>query len=175
MPCDSSGQDLVNSFALVTYIPDPLGKFLDDLRRELIPACVPHAHVTILPPRPLCAAREDAIEAIRLLIPDFSPFEIRAGETLIFPVSDVVQMYRALNTGHLRFQELFPYHPHITLAQNLTHDQAVELAAIARRRWSEYKFQRGFQVESLSFVQSTVRNLWVDLEHFQLEPASVRG
>ena len=52
MLCDSSGQDVVNSFSLVAYIPDPLRKFLDDLRRELVPGCVPNAHVTILPPRP---------------------------------------------------------------------------------------------------------------------------
>jgi len=27
----------LNVFALVIYIPDPLGRFLDDLRRELVP------------------------------------------------------------------------------------------------------------------------------------------
>ena len=41
----------MNQFALVIYIPDPLGRFLDDLRRELAPDCVPHAHVSVLPPQ----------------------------------------------------------------------------------------------------------------------------
>src|SRR5229473_6849924 len=109
MLCDPSGQDLVNSFALVAYIPDPLRKFLDELRRELVPGCVPHAHVTILPPRPLSDTPEAAIEAVRSRIPDFSPFEIEVGEVAVFPVSDVVyltlkkgsrellRMYQALN------------------------------------------------------------------------------
>jgi hypothetical protein len=43
----------LNVFALVIYIGDPLGRFLDDLRRELSPQCNPHAHVSVLPPRPL--------------------------------------------------------------------------------------------------------------------------
>src|SRR6266850_7332122 len=113
MLCDPSGQDLVNSFALVAYIPDPLRKFLDDLRRELVPGCVPAAHVTILPPRPLSDTPREAIETIRARIPDFSPFEIETGEVEVFPVSDVVylslkkgakhllQMHPALNLGPL--------------------------------------------------------------------------
>src|SRR5439155_16619979 len=90
MLCDPTGQDLVDSFALVSYIPDPLHRFLDDLRRELVPACVPHAHVTILPPRPLSGTSEAAIETIRARICDFSPFEIEAGDVVVFPVSDVI-------------------------------------------------------------------------------------
>ena len=32
------GAERMNLFALVVYIPDPLAKFLDDLREELVPA-----------------------------------------------------------------------------------------------------------------------------------------
>ena len=173
----------MGTFALVAYIPDPLRKFLDDLRRELVPGCVPAAHVTILPPRPLLDTPQKAIETLRARIPDFSPFEIETGEVEVFPVSDVVylslkkgakqllQMHPALNVGPLKYQEPFPYHPHITLAQNLTHDQSIELAAIARQRWSEYPYTRVFPVESRVFVQNTVGTLWADLANFQLEPA----
>src|SRR5437667_407324 len=183
MLCDPSGQALVGTFALVAYIPDPLRRFLDDLRRELVPGCAPAAHVTILPPRPLSGTPQEAIDTIRARIPDFSPFEIETGEVVVFPISDVVylsikeghkrllQMHPALNLGPLKYQEPFPYHPHITLAQNLTHDQSIELAALARRRWSEYTYSRVFPVESLAFVQNTVGNLWADLAHFQLDPA----
>ena len=183
MPCQSNGEDLVNCFSLVTYIPDPLRKFLDDLRRELVPGCVPAAHLTILPPRPLSGTTAEAIETISSRISDFSPFEIETGEVLVFPISDVVYlsikegsnellpMYKSLNVGPLEYQEPFPYHPHITLAQGLTRALSVELAAVARRRWSAYAYQRVFPVESLAFVQNTTRNLWVDLAHFQLHPA----
>jgi 2'-5' RNA ligase len=186
MLSDPCGQGLVGTFALVTYIPDPLRKFLDDLRRELVPGCTPAAHVTILPPRPLSGTPEAAIETIRSRIHDFAPFEIETGDVAVFPVSDVVYLglkkgakellplHAALNVGPLKYQEPFPYHPHITLAQNLTHEQSVELAALARRRWSEYPYPRAFVVESLAFVQNTKRNLWIDLDHFQLAPAHVR-
>jgi 2'-5' RNA ligase len=183
MPCESGGGDVTNSFALVAYIPDPLRKFLDDLRQELVPGCLPRAHVTILPPRPLSGPPSAAIEMVRARIPDFSSFEVELGEVAVFDASDVVyieikegrdellQMHRALNTGPLKFDAQYPYHPHITLAQDLTHEQAAELAEIARRRWSEYRYSRVFPVESLVFVQNTSRNRWTDLAYFQLDPA----
>jgi 2'-5' RNA ligase len=185
--CESGGQDLINSFALVTYIPDPLGAFLDDLRRELVPGCVPHAHVTILPPRPLSATQQAAIEAVRSRIHDFAPFEIEAAQVEVFSGTDVIylslgqgrqellHMHQAMNVGALECKEPFAYHPHITLAQDLTHDQSVELAALARRRWSGYPYQRMFPVESMAFVQNSARKLWFDLARFELDHApSVR-
>jgi 2'-5' RNA ligase len=187
MLCESGEQDLINNFALVTYIPDPLGHFLDDLRRELVPGFVPHAHVTILPPRSLSATPQVAIEAVRSRIHDFAPFEIEAALVEVFSETDVVylrlgrgrrellQMHEAMNVGALACKEPHPYHPHITLAQDVTHEQSIELAALARRRWSEYPYQRMFLVESLAFVQSSVRKLWFDLAHFELDHApSVR-
>jgi 2'-5' RNA ligase len=178
---------LLNDFALVTYIPDPLARFLDDLRSELVPGFLPHAHVTVLPPRQLTAAPEAMIEAIRSHIYDFAPFEIQAGQVEVFDKTDVVfiglakgqdelrQMHGALNSGPLAANEPYPYHPHITLAQELTHEESVRLAGLARRRWSEYPYQRAFQVDSFAFVQSVGQNLWLDLARFELAPApSVR-
>jgi 2'-5' RNA ligase len=179
----NSGQDLVNNFALVTYLPDPLGKFLDDLRRELVPGCAPHAHVTILPPRPLSATPQVAIDTVRSLISEFAPFEIELGGVQVFPGTDVVylslgsghkdllHMHRVLNVGPLQHQEPYLYHPHITLAQDLTHPQSVELESLARRRWSEFPHRRAFKAESLVFVRNRARNLWIDLAHFHLDPA----
>lgn len=179
----TSGQDLLDSFALVTYLPDPLCSFLDNLRRELAPGCAPHAHVTILPPRPLAVTPEEAVAAMRSRISDFSAFEIKAGEVLIFAGSDVVylsikegrpellQMHRALNVGPLKHEGPYPYHPHITLAQDLTPQQSIELAAVAQRRWAEYSGPRVFSAEKLVFVQNTARHGWTDLAHFQLAPA----
>ena len=50
---DPAAWDRINSFALVSYIPEPLAGFLDRLRQELVPNCFLRAHVTILPPRPI--------------------------------------------------------------------------------------------------------------------------
>jgi 2'-5' RNA ligase len=180
---DCSGQDPVNNFALVTYLPAPLGKFLDDLRREMVPGCRPHAHVTILPPRPLSAAPKLAIDAARALLLDFAPFEIEIGQVQVFAATDVVylsigrghrelvHMHEVMNTGPLYYKEPFPYHPHITLAQDLTHEQSLELESLARRRWAEFTYQRAFTAELFAFVQNTGGNAWIDLAHFQLHPA----
>jgi 2'-5' RNA ligase len=186
MLCDPTGQDLVNSFALVAYIPAPLSTFLDDLRRELAPGCVPHAHVTILPPRPIAVPREEAIEFARARSIDFGAFEIELGPLELFDSTEVaylsvssgfkelVDMHEAFNTGPLWQTEPYVYHPHVTLAQDLEPGEYKGRADIARRAWEAYAGPRKFPVETITFVQATVKNLWVDLANFQLEGAPVR-
>jgi 2'-5' RNA ligase len=180
MVCQPNGAERINLFALVTYIPDPLGKFLDNLRKELVPGCVPHAHVTILPPRPLTSAAWQAEEQIRLATAEMAAFEIDAGDVEVFPVTDVVyigirsggvelrEMHGRLNRDHLSYQEPFRYHPHITLGQELPAGKAAEVADLAAQRWREYSGPRRFPVDMLSFVQSTANNLWVDLSNHPL-------
>ena len=51
--CHIPPEQRLNIYALVIYVPAPLGRFLDDLRRELVPTYKPRAHVSVLPPRPL--------------------------------------------------------------------------------------------------------------------------
>lgn len=170
----------VNQFALVIYIPDPMGRFLDDLRQEVVPSCVPHAHVTILPPRPLATDPLAARKAARSLIRDFPPFELEAGEIEIFRATDVIYIglarggdelrtvHEALNTGPLWFAEPFAYHPHITLAQGLSHNQVEPLYRTACRRWADYRGPRSFWAYTAAFVQNTSSNFWLDLEEVAL-------
>src|SRR5450756_2278998 len=66
----------LNVYALVIYIPDPLGRFLDDLRRGLVPECNPHAHVSVLPPRPLAVDWQEAGEQVRVCAGNWAPFDI---------------------------------------------------------------------------------------------------
>jgi 2'-5' RNA ligase len=170
-----SAWDRINSFALVSYIPEPLARFLDRLRQELVPNCFLRAHVTILPPRPILSSPEDAWEAIRTVAPEFSPFEIELTSVEVFPVSDVIyikvaagseelrRMHAAMNISGLYFQEAFPYHPHVTLAQDLKPDELDELASVARARWAEFSSSKKLCVEKIVFVQNTRRNQWLDL------------
>ena len=165
----------INSFALVSYIPDPLARFLDDLRRELVPSCFLHAHVTVLPPRPLQVSPAVSWDAICSAARNFKPFDLELGEIEIFPVSDVIfvgvragleslkVMHDALNREGLEYAEPFPYHPHVTVAQSLQPDQLDEFYDVARRRWREYGEARGFRVERVTFVQNTRRDVWLDL------------
>src|SRR5260370_19075453 len=89
--------DRINSFALVSYIPEPLAGFLDRLRQELVPNCFLRAHVTILPPRPISTSPETAWKVIKGIAPELSPFEVELTGVEVFPVSDVI--YIKLSTG----------------------------------------------------------------------------
>jgi len=172
--------DRINSFALVSYIPEPLAGFLDRLRQELVPNCFLRAHVTILPPRPIPASPEDAWKVIRETAPQLAPFDVELNGVDVFPVSDVIyiklsagseelrRMHAALNRNGLYFKEEFSYHPHITLAQDLKPDELDELSSVARARWAEFSFAKKFRVEKVVFVQNTRRNQWLDLGECQL-------
>jgi 2'-5' RNA ligase len=182
MLCTSRGGRTLSQFALVSYIPDPLGAFLDRLRLDLTPQCRPHAHVTILPPRPVsceCDLKQ-VTEALAHEGQLAHPFEVTLGDIEIFPVTNVIYLslasgesqvralFETLNCGQLEYEGPFPFHPHITVAQDLTGEQAAELAQVARERWKAYAGPRRFMVECLSFVQNVAPGMWVDLARIPL-------
>ena len=170
----------LNVYALVIYIPDPLGRFLDDLRRELVPGCNPHAHVSVLPPRSLAVDWQVAGEAVRSCASEWAPFEIRLGGIQRFPVTNVIyielalgadelhEMHGCMNHDALESPEPFEYHPHITLAQEIPLDDLEEIEELARRRWAEFRGSRAFVADRAAFVRNTMGNHWVDLAEFAL-------
>jgi 2'-5' RNA ligase len=166
----------INSFALISYIPEPLAGFLDSLRCELVPRCQARSHVTVLPPRPLCAGLpENAWQDLNDYLDDFPPFRVELNSIEIFEGSNVIylsvssgfrnleRMHEVLNKGPLQFCEPFVYHPHVTLAQQLLPEQVENAAALARRRWRDWSHSRSFMVDQLMFVQNTQENRWKDL------------
>ena len=187
MSKDPLYRDRINSYALVTYLGEPLAGFLDGLRRELVPNCFLRAHVTILPPRALPGSPAVAWDVIRAIAGQFSPFDIELADVDVFPVSDVIyiqfarggeildRMHEAMNIEGLTREEEFRYCPHVTLAQDLKSDEVDELVRVARERWAECPFPRSFRVEKISFVQNTRENQWVDLRECELgKPGATR-
>ena len=180
-------EERLNVFALVTYIPGPLGSFLDDLRRELVPGCNPHAHISLLPPRPLAVEWQLASGQVRTLMDSWAPFEVELTGIRIFPVTEVIyigvgsgaaelhRMHRAMNAGALEFQDPFPYHPHITLAQELPHEDVAAIHESATRRWLEFPGKRSFLTESAVFVQNSLSNCWIDLAEYSLGGSPVKS
>ncbi len=179
----TNGATRINSFALVTYIPEPLGSFLDGIRRELerdAPHC--RSHVTLLPPRPVSDAALACaeIEASLAAIPGFV---VEAGAAALFQTTSVVylavsagrdELIRAhdrLNAGVAAQVEAFPYCPHITLAQNLLPAEVEPALHLARLRWADYRGPRRFPVEALTFVQNTAGNRWVDVKEWAVARA----
>jgi 2'-5' RNA ligase len=167
---------------LVIYIPDPLGKFLDDLRRELVPHYDPRAHVSVLPPRPLVVENdwEAARDQARSLAELWAPFKLEATGIRVFPVTDVIylevgaggpelcRMHAAMDSERLAWQEPFPYHPHITLAQEIPHARVQEVREAAAARWKEFAGERWFVADRVTFVRNSNGDHWVDLAEFAL-------
>ncbi len=179
-------EEKLNIFALVIYIPGELGRFLDELRRELVPHYDPHAHVSVLPPRPLAVDWHVASEQVRSHTEGWAPFEIELTSLCVFPVTDVLylevgaggdelrRMHAEMNAGGLVFQEPFLYHPHITLAQEVPHEAVPGFMELTERRWAEYRGPRSFLAERAVFVQSTLDSRWIDLAEYFLGGVPVR-
>ncbi len=184
-PCRSLPGERLDVFALVIYVPDPLGRFLDDLRRDLVPLCDPHAHVSVLPPRQLPADWETAAEQARALTEKWAPFDLELTSVEIFPATGVIyieigrgaaelnRLHAAMNTGALEYPEPYSYHPHITVAQGVSGENVAAVAEEARRCWAEYRGPRVFRVERAVFVRNRMDNCWVDLAEYPLGAVAV--
>jgi 2'-5' RNA ligase len=176
----------VNCFALVSYIPGPLGRILDDLRRDLEPKTLaPRAHVTLLPPRALGSGITPAAAQSFLdrVLAEAAAIEIDLGEIKIFPVTNVVyvsldsgflqlkRLHERLNSGPMIDAEPFHYHPHVTLVQGLTGSEAEHVRQKATERWDLYRGPRQFSTDAFSFVQANSAKRWTDLAEYILAPA----
>ena len=173
---------LINSFALVGYLPEPLAGFVETLRREV------HtdqdddvrAHVTILPPRPLACLAEKAAAELELSVAQLHPFEVELQDVLVFPRSDVLylsigdvaeglaELHETLSRGRLRFLEYFEYHPHVTLAQFIPRADLMRAAEQSARQWKSYAGERRFLLDRVTLVQNTRQNHWRNLQEFLL-------
>jgi 2'-5' RNA ligase len=181
--CNGGGP--YNSFAVVGYVPEPAGEFINRLRREFEPDCAARAHVTILPPRPLRSSPEDAWRQLRESLSDFHAFHIELGEVKIFPDSDVIylsigagyqdleHMHKQLDRGLCCADEAWRYCPHITLARPAEGQDLAANFDLASRRWEEFRHPRDFTLDEVTFVQNTSGEDWTDLQRFCLAPEPV--
>lgn len=170
---------------MVAYIPEPLGGYLSAMRSELVPGCTLRSHITILPPRRLAAGAEDLSAEIERLAQNLPAFEVALGELEVFSSTGVIylelssgrqsveQAHAALNHGILFAEDAFPFHPHVTIAQNLGAAPFGEVLAAARRRWQECSLPRQFVVEDLVLVRSVTPDCWEDLSRRPLAPVSL--
>lgn len=164
-------------YAVVAYLRDPVGQFVEALRREMHPkhAHLP-AHISILPPRPLHGTETEAVEAMEQVCGAVAPFEITMGEVATFaPTTPTVfirlaraayrmrELHDRLNSGPLRAEEPWPYMPHLTIAKMDTQEQSEHVLAEASRRWEEYASTRTVVVDELTFVRQAGPDRWIDI------------
>lgn len=174
--------ELINSFAVVAYLDDPIARFVDSLRRELTPGCRHRAHVTVLPPRPLWIPTDEAIERAGQILSRFEPFQLTLGTVTAFESTHVVKvslqsglnelrtLHDILNTGPFEQAEEYDYVPHITLSHDLTGEECAKHLALAQARWATFS-PPPVWVDALTFVQQTSNSEWVDLAELALDRA----
>jgi 2'-5' RNA ligase len=150
---------LRGSFALVSYVPEPLGPFLDQLRLSLPGAEFPQAHITLLPPRPLAVTIQAASRHAQSVLNRFSAFDVELSAVRKFPETNVLyldlteggetvrDLHEALNSGDLHYQEPFEFHPHLTLCGPVPDlGAAQQEAEIA---WRSFLVPRRFAVQEI--------------------------
>jgi 2'-5' RNA ligase len=164
-------------YALVAYVNNSVGQFVEQLRRDLHPS-LPHmaAHLTVLPPRRLAGTEEEARENLERICSKVEPFEVSLDEVETFiPVTPTVflrvgceahqlrELHDRLNCRVLATHEEWPYMPHVTIAKLGAEQDAQEAYLEARRRWARFQGSRCIPVRELTFVREESQNHWVDL------------
>ncbi|MEX2299720.1 MAG: 2'-5' RNA ligase family protein [Bryobacterales bacterium] len=180
--------ELINSFAVVAYLSDPVARFVDKLRREMTPGCPHRAHVTVLPPRPLWIPADEAVEQARSILSRFEPFEMTLGAVTMFESTHVVKLsvqtglnelrtlHDILNTGPFDQAEEYQYVPHVTLCHDVTGQDCTKHFEFASERWAEFGAPPVW-VDTLTFVQQNSEAKWTDLADLALgrpDPVRVR-
>ena len=169
-------------YGLVAYVSDPVGQWVKEIRRELMPSQVgAAAHISILPPRPLMGTETEALEALADLCRDVSPFEVGMGEVESFaPRTPTVfirvahaayrlrELHDRLDTGPLEFEEPWPYMPHMTIVKLADWKESERALHLAQERWSRYTGARRVHIEELLFVRGSQEAGWVDLAPVRL-------
>lgn len=176
-------------YALVAYVHNAIGEFVESLRRELHPdlPLLP-AHLTILPPRSLEGSELSALELLEDACTAVKPFEVILGDAQTFvPVTPTVYiaieggahhlhgLHQRLNTQVLKAVEEWPYVPHLTIAKMTTDPLAQSAYLTARDRWAQFQGGRSILVNELTFVREMEPDHWVDLAELPLGRSLVKG
>lgn len=169
-------------YALVAYVRNAVGEFVENLRQELHPD-LPHlpAHLTILPPRRLQGGEILALETVEEVCGQAERFEVTLGDVETFvPVTPTVfirvahaayrmhELHDRLNTDILLCEEEWPYMPHLTIVKLSTQELAQKAHIVARERWVQFVGSRSVPVNELTFVREQEPNCWVDLAGIRL-------
>ncbi len=175
-------------YALVAYIRNAVGEFVEQLRAELHPAHA-HlpAHITVLPPRKMVGAEPDALAMVERVCQDVSPFEVTLGDVENFmPITPTVfirvgfaayrlrELHDRLNAEALHYDEQWPYMPHLTIVKVDTMECATRALQVARQRWASFDRPRKVQITELTFVRSGDNcDTWIDIAPVKLGKQTV--
>jgi 2'-5' RNA ligase len=174
----------VTTIGVAIAIPEPYGSELQRCRISFGDASaggIP-THVTLLPPTEVDDADLPAIEShLYDVAAGRRPFVLHLRGTGTFrPVSPVVfiavvegisaceVLTNAVRSGPLDRELSFPYHPHVTLAQQIS-DEALDAAFVALA-----DFDCAFSVPAFSLYVHGDDDVWRESRTFELAAARVR-
>lgn len=167
-------------FALIGFVPGALGNYLNHMRGQLVPACPFNSHVTLLPPRVLNGSAGDLSRILRHRLKAVEPFEVSLGNVEVFPSTGVIylgiksggdvlrKIHKMLSQDEFAYNETYPYHPHLTLAQDFSVLRIDEMAQRAESLWESWQGARNFVVDNLSFVQGVDLCTWETVSEHDL-------
>jgi 2'-5' RNA ligase len=168
-------------YALVTYVRNPVGEFVENLRRELHPT-MPQlpAHLTVLPPRDLQGSEATALELLEEECSRVIPFHVELGDVETFlPTTPTVfirvaryayrmrELHDQLSHKALCGSENWRYIPHLTIVKTEQDEQARDACRVARERWERFQGLRQVHVGELMFVREN-GDYWQDVASVQL-------
>ena len=164
-------------------IPEPWGTQLVDARERYLDPTQPliPPHITLLPPTIIPDWQRDSVLAhCARVAEDCPPFDIRLRGTATFrPVSPVVflsvvegisgceQLERGVRSGVLLRRRQFPYHPHVTVAHDVSDDE------LDRAFEDLDEFSAKFTAESFTVSQLGLDGRWSVIDEFHLRGASL--
>jgi 2'-5' RNA ligase superfamily protein len=149
------------SFALVSYVPDPLASFLDGMRRALPGYEFAQAHITLLPPRTLRISPEEASELAIGVLRRHSPVEVTFSSVCRFESTDVLylpveggnsllqELHHGLNVGKLASEEPFEFIPHVTLGGPVPAAELSAVEAATQRVWQACDCPKHFRLHEI--------------------------
>lgn len=164
---------------VVIAIPEPWLSMITEMRLALGDAAAERVapHVTIMPPIAVPASRREAVLGhLRKVARDQRPFKLSlkgAGTFLpVSPVSflnvkkgasDCSQLAEDVRSGPLDYKLRFPYHPHVTLAQNLGKPEllrGLELAKDFEASWMVSGIRLDRVLQDGSYTSTAIFDFW---------------
>lgn len=148
-------------FALVSYIPDPLGSFLDGMRRSLPGYEFAQAHITILPPRRVALPAERASAYALETLRKFPPFDVNFRSVRRFEPTNILylplaagnscvnEMHQELNSGELAAEEEFEFVPHVTLGGPIPPHELQRAESAASTLWQSCRDPKHFKIDEV--------------------------
>ena len=167
-------------FALIGFVPGPLGEYLNLMRQQLVLDCPLKSHVSLLPPRFLNTPPGALSHVLRARLESVQPLEIGLGDVEVFPGTGVVflqiksglenllQTHEFLSQDEFAYPEPYSFHPHVTLAQDFPQQESDELVQRARQLWNSWKGDRNFLLDRVSFVLGANLCTWETVSEHEL-------